>query len=70
MTSEFHLGDTVEWKSGTGNGADRITDRLTPRVARTIDRTGVERNASQDEPTHLVEQHGGQRVLSSSTEMS
>ena len=70
MAYDFHIDDKVEWKWGNGTGVGKIIERFTSEVARTIDGTEVERNASEDAPAYLIEQEDGQLVLKSSTELA
>lgn len=62
-------GTRVEWTWGNGTGTGRIVETFTAKVTRTIGGTEVTRNASAEEPAHLVEQEDGSRVLKSASEL-
>jgi len=69
MSYDFHIDDTVDWNWGNGTGVSSVIERFMSEVTRTIGGTEVRRNASEDEPAHLIEQQDGQHVLKSSTEL-
>ena len=70
MGYEFHVGDTVEWKWGSGTASGEIVERFTDDVSRTIDGTEVNRQASAEQPAYLIEQPDGQHVLKSVSELT
>ena len=55
MAKAYSDGGEVTWTWGNGTGT--YTDRIT-------------RNASEDDPAHLVEQEGGDEVLKSGREIA
>jgi hypothetical protein len=66
----YKTGTKVKWNWGNGTGTGEITERFTDDVTRTIKGNKVTRNASSDEPAYLIEQHDGDRVLKSHSEVS
>jgi Hypervirulence associated proteins TUDOR domain len=62
-------GDTVTWSWGQGKATGKIVETFTEKVTRKIKGKSVTRNASKDEPAHLIEQEDGDRVLKSASEI-
>lgn len=65
---KFHKGDHVRWTWGAHEAEGIIAQTFTSRVKRTIKGKTIIRNATEDEPAHLVTQDGG-RVLKSASEL-
>lgn len=70
MSDDIHIGDTVEWKWGSGTGSGTVEERFTSKVTRTIEGTEVTRNASDEEPAYLIVQNDGGEVLKSASELT
>lgn len=70
MSYEHHVGDTVEWKWGSGTASGTIVERFTDKVTRTIKGSEVTRNATEGDPAYLLEQDDGDIVLKSASELS
>ena len=66
----FKKGDAVTWHWGSGTAHGTVAETFTKSVTRTIKDTEVTRNATPDDPAHLVEQEDGDRVLKSASELS
>ena len=62
-------GDTVTWKWGKGIAKGMIIETFTAKVTRHIKGADVTRNASPDDPAHLIEQEDGDHVLKSASEL-
>ena len=65
----FKDGDRVQWTWGNGTGTGTVVSTHTHRITRAIKGTGVTRNASADDPAHLIEQEDGDEVLKSASEL-
>jgi len=68
--ARYSTGDDVQWTWGSGTGSRTVQETVTERVTRTSWLSESARDASDDEPTCLVEQEDGDRVLTSKTELS
>ena len=63
-------GDKVEWNWGNGTGTGTVKKRYTQKRTVKIDGNEVTRDASDDEPSFLIEQDDGAEVFKSVTELS
>ena len=63
------VGDAVSWSWGQGTATGEIVETFTTRVTRTIKSTKVTRNATEEDPAHLIRQKDGGRVLKSASEL-
>jgi hypothetical protein len=69
MSKQFEIGESVEWNWGNGTAEGRIIERFTDQVTMSIKGSEVTRHADDDEPAFLIEQHDGDEVLKSITEI-
>jgi hypothetical protein len=69
MATTYNKGDQVERKWGNGTGTEKITEKFTDKVTRTIKGNEVTRNASDDDPAYMIEQDDGDRVLKGHSEL-
>jgi hypothetical protein len=69
MATTYNKGDQVEWQWGNGTGTEKITEKFTDKVTRTIKGNEVTRNASDDDPAYMIEQDDGDRVLKGHSEL-
>lgn len=65
----FRNGDRVRWNWGSGAGEGMITQTYTTRVEREIKGGEVIRDATDDNPAHLIRQDDGDEVLKSQSEL-
>lgn len=69
MSDEYSKGTKVEWNWGMGTGTGTVEESFTEKVTRTIAGSEITRNADSDNPAYLIEQHDGDRVLKSHSEL-
>ena len=62
-------GDRVEWDWGDGTAEGKIKKVYTQKRTLSIKGNDVTRDASEDEPSFLIEQDDGDEVFKSSTEV-
>jgi hypothetical protein len=67
--ADLTKGSKAEWQWGKGHGEGEIVDKFTSDVTRTIKGTKVVRHATTDDPTYLLKQKDGGRVLKSRSEL-
>lgn len=68
--TKLKKGDDVEWKWGKGKAEGEVAETFTKKVTRTIKGTKVTRNASREEPAHLVKEEDGKTALKSASELT
>lgn len=69
MSGKYAENTRVEWDWGGGTGEGKVREVFTEPVSRTIKGSEVTRNATEDNPAYLIEQHDGDRVLKSHSEL-
>jgi len=69
VTTTFKPGTDVTWRWGAHKAEGRVEQVFTEPVARTIKGTEVRRNASPENPAHLVTQPRGGYALKSHSEL-
>ncbi len=62
-------GETVHRNWGKSEAEGKVDQKFTEPTTRKIKGTPVKRNASKEEPTYLIEQENGNKVLKSETEL-
>ncbi len=70
MSNAFRKGQAVKWEWGQGTAKDKVADKFTRRVQRTIKGSKVVKNGTEDNPAYLVEQDDGDQVLKRGSELS
>jgi len=68
--AQFHKGDTVEWKWGSGTAKAEVADIFTRKVQRTFKGKKVTRKGTQKCPAYLLKQEDGAKVLKLESELS
>ena len=67
--SQYKTGDRVQWNWGNGHPEAVVKEVFTEKVTRTIKGTEVTRDASPDDPSYMLEQDDGSRVLKGHSEL-
>jgi hypothetical protein len=70
MAKAYEPGQQVQWSWGQGTGEGTVREVFRERVTRQIKGATVTRNADEDNPAYVIEQHDGDEVLKSHSELS
>ncbi|MBA2761014.1 MAG: DUF2945 domain-containing protein [Segetibacter sp.] len=63
-------GEKVSWKWVKSTAKGKIKEEFKKPVTKKIKGTEVKRNASEEEPSYLIEQQNGSEVLKSESELT
>ena len=69
MTDKYAVNTKVEWEWAAEPARAKVREVFTERVSRTLRGSEITRNATEDDPAYLIEQHDGDRVLKSHSEL-
>jgi hypothetical protein len=67
--NRFHIGETVKWDWGTGQGTGKVVERHEDELERTLKGSKVKRNGTAENPAYLIEQDDGDQVLKLGSEL-
>jgi hypothetical protein len=68
--AKLSKGDTVTWSWGSGTAAHEVKSIFHEKTVRTIKRSEVTRNGTQDDPAICIQQDDGDTVLKLASEVS